>query len=318
MSTQHAPDPLSPSLDCLIIGGGPAGLTAALYLARFKRRALLVDSGEARAASIPTSHNIPFFAEGIAGREILARQRAHALRYGATLLNGTVQALTRSGEGFTATIRTDGERRDVSATHVLIATGAADVEPCLPGVRGAVARGLVRYCPICDGYEAQGKTVAVIGYGAHALREAIFIARTYACAVTLLTLGNASDDDPLDEGRKAARAHHVEIVAEPVATLAMAGDRIEAFTTGSGRRLSFDIVYSALGLRPRSRLATSLGAEADEDGALRIDDHNRTSIAGLYAAGGVARGLDQVVVAMGHAAIAATDIHNRCDAAPRR
>jgi thioredoxin reductase (NADPH) len=83
--------------------------------------------------------------------------------------------------------------------------------------------------------------------------------------------------------------------------------------TRDGEEHSFEILYSALGLKLRSELALALGAEHDGTGALIVDEHNRTTVSGLYAAGGVVRGLDQVVVAMGHGAIAATDIHNRCE-----
>ena len=93
----------------------------------------------------------------------------------------------------------------------------------------------------------------------------------------------------------------------------MDGNRITALRTGSGQEHRFEVLYSALGLRLRSELAVALGAEHDEAGALIVDGHNRTTVDGLYAAGGVVRGLDQIVVAMGHAAVAATDIHNRCE-----
>ncbi|MDF9789786.1 thioredoxin reductase [Methylorubrum extorquens] len=89
--------------------------------------------------------------------------------------------------------------------------------------------------------------------------------------------------------------------------------RITRLCTASGDEHRFEVLYSALGLKLRSELALELGAEHDETGALLVDEHNRTTVPGLYAAGGVVRGLDQVVVAMGHGAMAATDIHNRCE-----
>jgi thioredoxin reductase (NADPH) len=102
-------------------------------------------------------------------------------------------------------------------------------------------------------------------------------------------------------------------VREPVAELDIQDDRITTLRTRSGQEHRFEVLYSALGLKLRSDLGIALGAEHDEYGALLVDDHNRTTVKGLYAAGGVVRGLDQIVVAMGHAAIAATDIHNRCE-----
>lgn len=298
--------------DCLIIGGGPAGLTAALYLARFNRRFTVIDSGTPRAAWIPKSHNIPVFSEGISGRDILAHQRKHAEKYGARILAGTVTALQKMPDCFVAVVETKaGSSRQLHARQVLLATGAIDIEPDLPNLPNAVRRGLVRYCPICDGYEAQGKKIAVIGYGDRGLGEAIFVARTYSRDVTLLTLGQGLD---LTEDQLArARRHGIKVIHEPVASLDVEGDRIQVMRTGRGMEHRFEVLYSALGLKLRSDLAIALGAEHDETGALIVDAHNRTTVDGLYAAGGVVKGLDQIVVAMGHAAVAATDIHNHCD-----
>ncbi|HEX8508963.1 MAG TPA: NAD(P)-binding protein, partial [Propionibacteriaceae bacterium] len=102
-------DPGEAPLDCLVIGGGPAGLTAALYLARFSRRFRVVDSDNSRASWIPTSHNIPLFADGISGKEILGRQREHLARYGCQITRGRVTALRRVEEVFTATVEQDAK-----------------------------------------------------------------------------------------------------------------------------------------------------------------------------------------------------------------
>ncbi len=300
------------TLDCLIVGGGPAGLTAALYLARFNRRFLVVDDADSRAAWIPTSHNILGFAEGISGPDMLARQRAHLARYDAPILDGEVTAITKDEAGFLAQVQPrGGAAREIRFKRVLLATGAADVEPDLPDLPNAVQRGLIRYCPICDGYEAAGKTIGVIGFGDRGLGEAVFVARTYSRDVTLLTLGQEMELD--EKERIRVDDHGIKVVYEPVVAMDMDGERIAAVRTGSGEEYRFEVLYSALGLKPRSDLGEQLGARRDETGALLVDEHNRTSVGGLYAAGGVVRGLDQIVVAMGHAAIAATDIHNRCE-----
>jgi thioredoxin reductase (NADPH) len=299
------------SLDCLIIGGGPAGLTTALYLARFKRRFAVVDSGTPRAAWIPTSHNIPMFAEGISGTDILARARANLEQYGDCIVRAAVTGLRKQPDRFIAIVEdNDGSTRQLAARRVVLATGSVDIEPDLPNVPNAVQRGLVRYCPICDGYESRDRKIAVIAYGAHGIGEAVFIARTYSRDITLLTLGQ-----PLElssEQRVKLDEHDIKVVETPVESLDLEGDRISAVHIG-GQEHRFDVLYSALGLKYRSDLAISLGADHDPSGSLIVDSHCQTSVKGLYAAGDIVRGLDQIVVGMGHAALAATHIHNHCE-----
>ena len=182
-----------PTLDGLIVGGGPAGLTAALCLARFERRTLVVDAGEPRASWIPTSHNIPVFVEGISGRDLLARQREHVERYGVPVLPGTVTEIGKGPDGFVTRIDADGGTRTVRARRVLLVTGAIDVEPELPDLPDAVQRGLVRY--------AAGRVVRGL--------DQIVVAVGHA-AVTATDIHNRCELPTEDEpGGSAHRTHRV-------------------------------------------------------------------------------------------------------------
>lgn len=300
-------------LDCLVVGAGPGGLTAATYLARFRRDFLVVDAGASRAAWIPRSHNVPAFPDGLAGPELLARMRSQAERYGADIVRGEVRRLDRrggdggdgdnGGGGFAA----DLGDRTVTARRVLLATGVRDVEPEMPDHDAAVRRGLVRYCPICDGYEVQGRKVAIIGRGKCKVREALLL-RTYTTDLTLLSLERDLDHTP-DERAELEEAG-VRLVEEAVTGLAAEDGGVTIRLGRSGRALRFDTLYPAFGIKGRSDPVAPLGAERDEDGMLVVDRHQRTSVPGLYAAGDVARGLTQIAVAMGQAAVAATEINN--------
>ena len=299
----------SEPLDCAIIGGGPAGLTAALYLARFNRSFALFDGGNSRAAWIPESHNLPLFTHGIAGREILRRQREDVEAYDSTVIDTEAKKISKTGSGFTVEFQKGGvEPSQLTARFVILATGAEDIPPLIPNVEEAVQRGLVRYCPICDGYEAKGKKIGVIGVCDKGLGEAVFMARTYSPDVTLLSF-----HEPLvlsDQELVMAKEHGISVICEPIQTLGLDGRAVTARASKSGREYRFDVMYSALGVRYRSGLAMALGAETDAMGALQIDCHSQTTVPGLYAAGDVTQGLNQIVVAMGQAAKAATRIHN--------
>ena len=288
--------------DCIIIGAGPAGLTAAIYLARFHLKIRLFDCGSSRAALIPCTHNHAGYPDGISGKDLLARMAEQAEKYGAVREFAEVTGLRTAETGFVARV---GER-DCPARSILLATGVVNHRPRIDDAlhSEALQRGLLRYCPICDGYEVTDKRVGVIGTGDHGTREALFL-RGYTADVTLI----APEAHDLAEDRHAELdAAGVARVEGPCGNYAIEGDRIALDTAGG--RLSFDSIYPALGSRIRSGLAIQAGARAAEDGCLEVDDHQRTSVPGLFAAGDVAKGLDQISHAMGEAGVAATTIRN--------
>jgi len=196
----------------------------------------------------------------------------------------------------------------LSARTVLLATGVVENKPPLPHLADAVKRGLIRTCPICDGYEAIGKRVAVLGAGEHAAAEALFL-RTFCTQITLLLPADAAGTLSADT-RRSLDSAAVAITHVTVGAVSLNDGGVVALEVEDGNTHCFDLVYSAFGTTSQSQLANALQARSDVSGRLFVNEHQQTSVEGLYAAGDVVRGLNQISVADGEAAIAATAIHN--------
>jgi thioredoxin reductase (NADPH) len=291
-------------LDCLIIGGGPAGLTAAIYLARFRLDIRVIDAGNSRASWIPCSHNHAGYPDGINGKELLRRMREQAQKYGAKVETGRVTRLEKEDDGLFAADWGSGPQRSRS---VLLATGIINRRPPMdPEIHDeAMARGLIRYCPICDGYEVTDKKVGVIGSGENGVGEAIFL-RSYTCDVTLIAPDRALDLTA--EECERLKAAGVTTVDGPAAAIGVIENGITVDTAAG--LMTFDSVYPALGSDTHTQLGEMVGATLAEDGCFLCDTKMRTSVAGLYAAGDVVHGLDQISHAMGEGGQAATTIRN--------
>jgi thioredoxin reductase (NADPH) len=295
-------------LDCVVVGGGPAGLTAALYLARYRRSVTVVDRGGSRAALIPLSRNYAGFPDGITGADLLARMRAQAERYGATIVSGDAQSVERAEPNW----RVEGPGIALAARSLLFATGVVNIIPA--GVADAVlaaalARGQLRYCPICDGFEAGGLTaqarIGVVGAKSRGVAEALFL-RTFSNTVTLFT----RETFELHEKDRADLAKAgVAWDPRPIARYAFEPEAVTLhFSQGASAQV--DTLYPALGSRPNVALMDRLGLRTDPERCIVTDAHQRLGLRGLYAAGDVVSALDQICVATAHGATSATAIHN--------
>jgi thioredoxin reductase (NADPH) len=294
-----------PILDCLVIGGGPAGLTAAIYLARFHLDILVVDAGKSRASWIPCTRNVSGFPDGIKGTELLGRMRDQACKYGAKIETEFVTKLERDESNglFTATWGS-GCRQ---ARTVLLATGVTNRRPPMDEElhEDALARGLIRYCPICDGYEVTDKKIGVIGSDSHGVAEALFM-RGYTADVSLIAPDKAMRLRPEDQQK--LRDAGIDCVDGPAQAVAISNEFI-VVDTAEGH-YTFDTIYPALGSDTHTQLAEQVGAELSTELCIAVDRHMRTRVPGLYAAGDVVIGLDQISHAMGQGGVAATTIRN--------
>jgi len=290
--------------DCLVIGGGPAGLTAAIYLTRFHLNLKVVDAGKSRASWIPCTHNHAGYPDGISGKELIERMKEQARKYGASIETARVTRLDRIEGGFAA----EWGSGEVTAKTVLLATGVTNRRPPMDEDLHdeALARGLIRYCPVCDGYEVTDKKVGVIGSGSHGVAEAVFL-RSYTADVTLIAPDQAHDIPEADKTKM--KEFGIHCVNGPCQAVAAAGKCI-TLDTPEGH-YTFDSVYPALGSDTHTELAKMAGAVISESTeCIVVDDHQRTSVPGLYAAGDVVIGLDQISHAMGEGGVAATTIRN--------
>lgn len=279
-------------------------MTAAIYLARFHLSIRVVDAGNSRASLIPCTRNHAGFPDGISGEGLLRLMTEQAQKYGATIESGRVTRLDRIEDGFEA----EWGSGPVRARTVLLATGVSNRRPSMDeDVHDrALALGLIRYCPICDGYEVTDKRVAVIGDDSRGVAEAVFL-RSYTADVTLIAPEasqrqlDAQDWDRLEE-------YGIAAIDGPVTAIRLDSGAI-VVATARGEH-SFDSVYPALGSDVHSSLAGMVGIDLADDGCIKVDDHQRTSVPGVYAAGDVVKGLDQISHAMGEGGVAATTIRN--------
>jgi len=323
------PSSLDTVHDTLIIGGGPAGLTAAIYLRRFTRKIALVDKGNSRLRLIPVSHNYPGFPEGVPGHTLLGNLGAQLQRYGGSVMPGEITDLRIEDGLFVADYVPEHAEGDADGTSgagarpapiqlraltVLLATGVADVGLPVENWREAVAFGSVRLCPVCDGFDVMDKSIAVATAEVNPVGHALFM-RTFSADVTLFERGPSSILSM--EDRRRLDAAGVRYVDSPLLSVTLDASMKPVMHTADGQDHPADVFYPMLGENARSGLAANLGAQTAHCDELVVDSHGATTVPGLYAIGDVTVGLNQIAVATGQAARAATHIHNRLPPALR-
>jgi thioredoxin reductase (NADPH) len=286
--------------DVIIIGAGPAGLTAATHLARLRRPPLVIDGGDSRARWITASHNIPGFLERD-GAAFLKSLRAQAQHHGADIRRASVEYLFRQGSSFGVSLH--GEI--CFSRFVLLATGIKDHLPLLPGASERELRKVLKVCPPCDGWEASGRSIAVIGRGTQGEHDALFLRGTYSGNVSYVHLGKVHD--PTSRSRLVNAG--VDYLSARLGDFTLENGELQL--AQAERTITFEVCYAALGCTPQDEMAVKLGAARDGNRALLVDGAQQTSVDGLYAAGEVVRGTNQIAAAVAQAALAAEDIHRR-------
>ena len=291
--------------ECIVVGAGPAGLSAALYLARFRRRVLVLHDGMSRALRIPLTRNAPGFPEGIAGPDLIGRMLEHCMRYDAQVQEAEVLEARRIEGGFELHTANGAWHR---SRALVLATGLHMGQVPLPHDEheAAIEAGVLRYCPICDGIEHTGTRIGVLGSDRHGAAEALFL-RQFSDQVVLIPCQQAGLDADVHAQLTAAG---IRVIAAPVARYAPLDDRFDLYLEGRDEPQSFDVVYPALGCQHRNELPRMLGLAIDAQGCTDVRSPFGTEVPGVFCAGDIVDGLDQISVAMGHGAVAATRAHN--------
>jgi len=306
MNENHTPHdtPSGDISDVAVIGGGAAGLSAALVLTRARRRVVVLDAGQPRNA--PAAHMQGFLSrDGMPPAELLAVGRDEVTSYGGHILRHTVTAIRSTGDGKVTgfEVTTEGGRV-VRARRVLVTTGLRDVLPEVAGVRERWGRDLL-HCPYCHGYEVRDQPLGVLGGNPESVVHALLI-RQWSDDVVLFTHGA----DLLSEQRERLVACSVGIVDERVARLVVEDDRLTGVELVDGRTVPRAAVFVRPEFVPNDTLLTGLGCAVDDNGWVVVDPTGRTSVSGVWAAGNAVNPRAQVITAAGEGSAAAIAINN--------
>jgi len=283
--------------DAVVVGGGPAGLGAATWLARYRRRVLVLDAGEHRNRWVDRSHGY-LVHDNTDPKELLRLARAQLAAYPTVeSRSGRAVGGRREADG-TFVVETDGG--EVAARRVVLATGVVDQFPEVDGFFEHYGAS-VFHCPTCDGYEAQDCQVVAFGWSSDIAGFALTLLE-WAADVTVVTDGSRFEGD--ETCRRALARHSVDVLEDDaVAFLGRRGD-LKGVRLKGGDVLDCQLAFFSIAHHPRTDLASQLGCRLTGEGCIEVDDHGLTSVAGVYAAGDVTPGMQLVQVAAAKGTVA--------------
>jgi thioredoxin reductase len=282
--------------DVAVVGGGAAGLSAALVLSRARRRVLVIDAGAPRNAPVEHMHGF-LSRDGMPPADLLRVGRAEVVTYGGEIERTSVESLTLAGDGFELLL---AKGRTLVARRVLVATGLYDALPDLPGLRERWAKDVL-HCPYCHGWEVREKRLGVLTDGSPESVKYAQIVRQWSDEVAVFApIGSLSDDD-----RAGLAARGIAIVEGEPVRIRAESDRLSGVEMRDGRTVARDALFVPPRFIPHSDLLTALGCAFDEQGWVVRDPTGRTSVSGVWVAGNVANPRAQVITAAGEGSAAA-------------
>lgn len=288
--------------DVAIVGGGPAGLSASLWLARYLHTVALIDSGDPRNWET-RGINGYLGSHGIRSPELRAKGRADAQAFGVELIDDLVsKAQNTNSERFVLTL---AKGRVVESRRLLLAIGIRDVWPRIPGLEECYGE-TVHVCPDCDGYETRNRKTVVIGFGRKAVGMALALA-TWTDHIVICTNGEPADM-AVGELEK-LKALNVPVLEVKVNRVSSENGAIRCVDLEGGMALDCDRLYFAIGQYPADDLGAQLKCKRDDNGLIEIDKRYNTSVLNVFAAGDIVPGPQLAIAAAAGGAIAALAIH---------
>ncbi len=289
--------------DVAIIGGGPAGLSAALWLARYLHSVVVIDSGDPRNWE---TRGINGFlgAHNIHSPELRERGRADAEKFGATFMDDTVETAKKIDDDRYRLRLARGVLID--ARRLLLAIGIKDVWPRIAGLSDCYGE-TAHVCPDCDGYETRGRKTVVIGSGEKAVGMALALT-TWTDKIVICTNGKPAGMDAALLAK--LKRLNIPVLEQVVSCIKSNEGEINCIELANGMSLDCDRLYFAIGQYPADDIGAELRCERDETGLIVIDEHNHTSVKHVYAAGDIVPGPQLAIVAAASGAVAALAIHH--------
>ena len=291
----HGQSRLMTDFDVVVVGGGAAGLSAALVLSRARRRVLVVDSGMPRNAPAEAMHGF-LSRDGFSPSELLELGREEVAGYGGQIVDASVAGVESLATGFRVALDSG---LSVSARRLLVATGLRDELPEIPGLRERWARDVL-HCPYCHGFEVRDQVLGVLGWAPGAAGYAQIV-RQWSEDVVFL----ASDGTLTEAEREGLAARSIAVVDGAVERVLAPDDRLLGVQLEDGRIVEFDALFVPPRFVPNDALLVELGCDLDDNGWAVIDSTGRTSVPGVWVAGNVANARAQVITAAGEGSAAA-------------
>jgi thioredoxin reductase len=289
--------------DVAIVGGGPAGLTAALWLARYLHSVVLIDSGDPRNWE---TRGINGFlgSQGIRSPQLRAKGRADAEKFGAMIIDDEVTKVRNTNsEHFVLELK---KGRSIEANRILLAIGIRDIWPTIPGLSDCYGE-TAHVCPDCDGYETRECKTVVIGSGRKCVGMALALT-TWTDKIVICTNGEPANIEQkhLDQLKKL----NIPVLQDKVNYITSADGEIKCINLDGGMALDCERLYFAIGQYPADDLGAQLKCERDEFGLIKIDEHYHTSVKNVFAAGDIVGGAQLAIAAASDGAISAVSIHS--------